>query len=86
MDASLTLENATVTDVVEGVKRAGLGSFFLEWEDRFEGWETSTGNAKALMLSDVQKEVSYPAAIDELNDVNYLGCHLAKRHFGNGPQ
>ncbi|KAJ4024922.1 hypothetical protein NW752_002376 [Fusarium irregulare] len=56
MDATLSLENATVTNVVEGVKRAGLGSFFLEWEDRFEGWEISTGNAKALMLSDVQKE------------------------------
>ncbi|KAJ4117505.1 hypothetical protein NW768_010868 [Fusarium equiseti] len=56
MDVKLTLENATVTDVVEGVKRAGLGSFFLEWEERFDGWEISAGSARALMVSDVQKE------------------------------
>ena len=85
MDATLSLENATVTDVVEGVKRAGLGSFFLEWEDRFEGWEISTGNAGGLMLSDVQKEVSYPKTHNELIDVDGLVDYLAKRHYGNGP-
>ena len=86
MDATLTLENATVTDVVEGVKRAGLGSFFLEWEDRFEGWEISTGNAGGLMLSDVQKEVSYPKAHDELLDIDGLVGYMAKWHPGNGSQ
>lgn len=85
MNATLTLENATVTEIVEGVKRAGLGSFFLEWEGTFEDWEISTGNAGGLMLSDVQKEVSYPAVEDELMLI-FSGGYLAKWYSRNGYQ
>jgi len=83
MNASLTLENASVTDIVEGMKRAGLGSFFLEWEERFEGWEISTGNGGGLMLGDVQKEVSYPAVEDEFILI-FSGGYLAKWYSRNG--
>ncbi|KAF4456363.1 hypothetical protein F53441_1522 [Fusarium austroafricanum] len=56
IDSSLDLDNALESQVVDAIKRSGLQSFFLEWEERFDGWETSTGKAEKLFLSDVQKE------------------------------
>ncbi|KAM0230294.1 hypothetical protein ACHAPO_009287 [Fusarium lateritium] len=54
----MDLETAPADKIVEAVKQSGLQSFFLEWEDRFDGWQTSTGEAGALLLSDVQKEAA----------------------------
>ena len=58
MDQTLDLETASVSEVVEAVRRSGLQSFFLEWEDPFNAWHTKTGCAERLLLSDVTKEVS----------------------------
>ncbi|XEV03042.1 hypothetical protein FSHL1_008329 [Fusarium sambucinum] len=58
IDATMDLETAPADKIVEAVKQSGLQSFFLEWEDRFDGWQTSTGEAGALLLSDVQKEAA----------------------------
>ncbi|KAH6993151.1 Alpha/Beta hydrolase protein [Fusarium venenatum] len=63
IDATVDLETAPVDKIVEAVKQSGLQSFFLEWEDRFDGWQTSTGEAGALLLSDVQKEVRFPWSV-----------------------
>ncbi|PTD08223.1 Lipase 1 [Fusarium culmorum] len=52
IDATMVLETAPTDKIVEAVKQSGLQSFFLEWEERFNGWETSTGEAGALLLSD----------------------------------
>lgn len=60
IDATMVLETAPTDKIVEAVKQSGLQSFFLEWEERFNGWETSTGEARALLLSDVQKEARLP--------------------------
>ncbi|KAM0371847.1 hypothetical protein ACHAPY_009792 [Fusarium culmorum] len=60
IDATMVLETAPTDKIVEAVKQSGLQSFFLEWEERFNGWETSTGEAGALLLSDVQKEARLP--------------------------
>ncbi|EGU72957.1 hypothetical protein FOXB_16545 [Fusarium oxysporum f. sp. conglutinans Fo5176] len=56
MDQTLDLETASVSEVVEAVRRSGLQSFFLEWEDPFNAWHTKTGCAERLLLSDVTKE------------------------------
>lgn len=58
IDPLLDLENASAIKVVEAVKLSGLQSFLLQWEDRFENWQTKTGNAGGIMLSDVENEVS----------------------------
>lgn len=58
IDKNLNLKNAPTSKVVEAVKLCNLQSFFLEWEDRFDGWQTKIGNAERLLLSDVQREVS----------------------------
>ncbi|OBS24495.1 hypothetical protein FPOA_05036 [Fusarium poae] len=58
INATMDLETAPADKIVEAVKQSGLQSFFLEWEDRFDGWQTSTGEAGALLLSDVQNEAA----------------------------
>ncbi|CVK95961.1 related to carboxylesterase [Fusarium mangiferae] len=58
IDQTLDLETASASDVVEAVRRSGLQSFFLEWEKSFNAWQTKTGCAERLLLSDVTKEVS----------------------------
>ncbi|KAH7233624.1 Alpha/Beta hydrolase protein [Fusarium tricinctum] len=58
IDKSLSLEDAPASTVIEAVKLSHLQSFFLEWEDRFDGWQTKIGNAERLLLSDVQKEAA----------------------------
>lgn len=57
IDTGLDLRNALVPDLLEAVRMSGIQSWFLEWEDRFSGWEHSTGSAQRLLLSDAQKEV-----------------------------
>ncbi|RGP77138.1 hypothetical protein FLONG3_4653 [Fusarium longipes] len=57
IDATMSLETAPANKIVEAVKQSGLQSFFLEWEDRFDGWQTTAG-AGRLLLSDVQKEAA----------------------------
>jgi carboxylesterase type B len=57
VDQTLDLETASASQVVEAVRRSGLQSFFLEWEDFFNAWQTKTGSAERLLLSDVTKEV-----------------------------
>ncbi|KAM0190290.1 hypothetical protein ACHAPA_010692 [Fusarium lateritium] len=52
------LEDAPASKVVDAVELSGLQSFFLEWEERFEGWQTKIGNAERLLLSDVGKEAA----------------------------
>ncbi|KAG5758673.1 hypothetical protein H9Q72_013190 [Fusarium xylarioides] len=56
LDQTLDLETASASQVVEAVSRSGLQSFFLEWEDSFNAWQTKTGCAERLLLSDVTKE------------------------------
>ncbi|KAI0123385.1 Alpha/Beta hydrolase protein [Xylariales sp. AK1849] len=50
------LSTASASQIVEAIKQSGIQSFFLQQEQRFEGWETSLGKAHRLLLSDVQKE------------------------------
>ncbi|KAI1023918.1 hypothetical protein LB504_005116 [Fusarium proliferatum] len=59
IDQTLDLETASASDVVEAVRRSGLQSFFLEWEETFNAWQTKTGSAERVLLSDVTKEVSW---------------------------
>jgi hypothetical protein len=65
INKNLNLENAPASKLIEAVKLSNLQSFFLEWEERFDGWQTKIGNAEKLLLSDVQKEVSPPSFSDE---------------------
>ncbi|KAF5680029.1 carboxylesterase [Fusarium heterosporum] len=58
IDPVLDLEIAPANRVIEAIKLAGLQSFFLEWEERLEGWQTRKGNSDRLLLSDVQKEAT----------------------------
>ncbi|KAF4343548.1 lipase 1 [Fusarium beomiforme] len=57
IDPAVDLESASAIQVVEAVKRSGYQSFFLEWEERFNDWQTKTGRAERLLLSDVSKEM-----------------------------
>ncbi|KLO99222.1 Uncharacterized protein Y057_14476 [Fusarium fujikuroi] len=56
IDQTHDLETASASDVVEAVRRSGLQSFFLEWEESFNAWQTKTGCAERVLLSDVTKE------------------------------
>ncbi|KAF4990272.1 hypothetical protein FGRMN_8580 [Fusarium graminum] len=58
LDPVLDLEVAPANKIVEAIKLAGLQSFFLEWEERLESWQTRTGNSDRLLVSDVQKEAA----------------------------
>jgi hypothetical protein len=60
LDQTLDLDTASASQVVEAVRRSGLQSFFLEWEESFNAWQIKTGCAERLLLSDVTKEVSSP--------------------------
>ncbi|KAL2205517.1 alpha/beta-hydrolase [Sarocladium strictum] len=56
IDPTLNLDNASAAQIIEAIRRTGIQSWFMEWEDRFQGWETAPGDAQRVLLSDTQKE------------------------------
>ncbi|KKO96926.1 hypothetical protein THAR02_10968 [Trichoderma harzianum] len=58
INPALDLESASGDHIVEAIKQCGLQHFFLEIEDQLKEWQTKTGNAEKLLLTDVQKEAA----------------------------
>ncbi|KAM0328716.1 hypothetical protein ACHAQA_005129 [Verticillium albo-atrum] len=52
----LTLQNASVTQIVDAIRIAGINSWVLQEEDYLEGWQGTTGHAARLLMTDVAKE------------------------------
>ena len=57
LDPNLSLASASASQLVEAIGLAGIQSWFLQWEERFDGWQKANDNIQRLLLSDVQKEV-----------------------------
>ncbi|KAF5243541.1 hypothetical protein FANTH_8120 [Fusarium anthophilum] len=73
-DQTLDLETASASEIVEAVRRSGLQSFFLEWEESFNAWQTKTGCTERLLLSDVTKEVSSLMALGPIVLISRKGA------------
>ncbi|KAJ2901604.1 hypothetical protein MKZ38_001624 [Zalerion maritima] len=75
VDPALNLHAATASQVVEAIGRCGIQSWFLQAEDGFDGWQTSTGGARRLLLSDVQREsVIWQAGVWSADEADILGA------------
>ncbi|KAF5602405.1 carboxylesterase [Fusarium subglutinans] len=72
LDQTLNLETASASEIVEAVRRSGLQSFFLEWEESFNAWQTKTGCVERLLLSDVTKEGAIYQAGVWATDPDYI--------------
>ncbi|KAI7759836.1 hypothetical protein LZL87_009159 [Fusarium oxysporum] len=84
MDQTLDLETASASEVVEAVRRSGLQSFFLEWEDPFNAWHTKTGCAERLLLSDVTKEGAiYQAGVWATDPSDIAKAFDASEQYGD---
>lgn len=57
LDPNLSLASASASQLVEAIGLAGIQSWFLQWEERLDGWQKANGNIQRVLLSDVQKEV-----------------------------
>ncbi|SPJ70977.1 related to carboxylesterase [Fusarium torulosum] len=78
IDKNLNLENAPASKIIEAVKLSNFQSFFLEWEDRFDAWQTKIGNAEKLLLSDMQKEAAiWQAGVWETDPSDLVGAFNA---------
>ncbi|KAJ4263527.1 hypothetical protein NW762_006346 [Fusarium torreyae] len=84
LDPLLNLDNAPASKIVEAVKLSGLQSFILEWEDRFDGWQTNTGLAERIMLSDVEKEaVIWQTGLRDTNSDDIVKAFDAAGEYGD---
>ncbi|KAF5677176.1 carboxylesterase [Fusarium circinatum] len=72
LDQTLNLETASASEIVEAVRRSGLQSFFLEWEESFNAWQAKTGCAERILLSDVTKEGAIYQAGVWATDPDYI--------------
>nr|RBQ95912.1 hypothetical protein FVER53263_08454 [Fusarium verticillioides] len=84
LDQKLDLETASASQVVEAVRRSGLQSFFLEWEESFNAWQTKTGCAERLLLSDVTKEGAiYQAGVWATDPSDIAKAFDASEQYGD---
>ncbi|EWZ85781.1 hypothetical protein FOWG_10876 [Fusarium oxysporum f. sp. lycopersici MN25] len=84
LDQTLDLETASASQVVEAVRRSGVQSFFLEWEEPFNAWHTKTGSAERLLLSDVTKEGAiYQAGVWATDPSDIAKAFDASEQYGD---
>ncbi|CVL07000.1 hypothetical protein FPRO04_12101 [Fusarium proliferatum] len=84
IDQTDDLETASASDVVEAVRRSGLQSFFLEWEESFNAWQTKTGCTERVLLSDVTKEGAiYQAGVWATDPEDIAKAFDASEQYGD---